>query len=129
MRLFVALTLLLSLLTGRLASQTVDTALVYTVAEVMPEYEGGQVALLQNLGINLGINCPQNSEVTGKLKFRFIVNTDGSASNLEIETAPCEGMVSNLEQLIKRWKFKPGKQNGQNVRVYYPVQYSCIKLN
>lgn len=129
MRLLIALLLPLSLFTGRLQAQVADTTFIYTAVEHQPEYEGGQVALLQNLAMHLGINCPAHSEVTGKLKFRFVVNTDGSASDLEIETAPCEGMVSNLEQLIKQWKFKPGEQNGQPVRVYYPVLYSCIKLN
>ncbi|MFN8298156.1 MAG: energy transducer TonB [Chitinophagales bacterium] len=128
MRLVIALALLLGLLSCKLQAQTADTT-IYTIVEKMPEYDGGQVALLQNLAMNLGINCPQNSEVTGKLKFRFIVNTDGSATDLQIETTPCDGMVSNLEQIIKRWKFTPGEQNGQKVRVYYPVQYACIKLN
>jgi periplasmic protein TonB len=100
---------------------------IATVSEVMPEYPGGESALMQFLAKN--IRYPQpcvDSGVEGKVYIRFIVEKDGQVANVQVLRQP-QGDYGDLlakeavRVVRKLEKFKPGMQNGKLVRVYYTL--------
>lgn len=53
----------------------------------------------------------------GVVEVRFLVNQDGSVSDVEILSATPEGMFEDsVLKTLPRWKFSPGKKDGQLVR-------------
>lgn len=96
---------------------------VYTVVEQMPKFPGGNDSLLLHIARN--IKYPSNESIQnieGKVICRFIVNKDGSISNIEI----IRGLDTLLDKaaldVIKSLpNFIPGKQNGVNVSVWYII--------
>jgi len=56
----------------------------------------------------------------GKVVCRFVVEKDGSISNITVIRSLDPGCDKEAVRVIKLLpKFIPGKQNGQAVRVYY----------
>ena len=105
-----------------------------TVSEFLPEYPGGQEALMQFLAKN--IQYPQpcvDSGVEGKVYIRFIVEKDGRVSNVEVLRHPPgdfgELLAKEAVRVVKKLeKFKPATQNGKPVRVYFTLPVT-FKLN
>lgn len=55
--------------------------------------------------------------VEGVVEVRFLVNQDGSVSDVEIVSATPAGMFEDsVLKTLPRWKFSPGKKDGQLVR-------------
>jgi len=89
----------------------------------MPEYPGGQQALLDYIAKN--IKYPEEAiinNIQGRVTLKFVVNADGSVNRIEI----LKGVDPLLDQEAVRVvgtlpKFKPGKQNGIPVPVWFMV--------
>jgi len=99
----------------------------YTVVEQMPQYPGGEKALLEFISKNLRYpaDAHQNG-IQGKIIVRFVVNEFGKVGNAEIlrglyPSIDAEGLkvVNSLPDWI------PGQQNGKKVGVYYvmPIMF------
>ena len=88
--------------------------------EEMPEYPGGNNALLQYIGSN--IKYPQeaiDNNTQGRVFLKFVVTEDGSVGEIVL----LKGIDPLLDQEAIRVtgtipRFKPGKQNGIPVRVW-----------
>lgn len=92
-------------------------------AEIDPSFVGGINAMYKFLSKNLNYP-PQASRanVEGKVFVKFVVEKDGSIGQIEIMKGVGFGCDEEAVRVIKsmpRWN--PGKQNGQNVRVYYTM--------
>jgi protein TonB len=93
------------------------------VAKEMPVFPGGNQALLDYIAKN--IKYPEEAiinNIQGKVTLKFVVNTDGSVDRIEI----LRGVDPLLDQEAIRVvgtlpKFKPGKQNGIPVPVWFMV--------
>jgi TonB family protein len=109
---------------GMLAEQVdrQDTT-VYLSVEYMPEFVGGDSALLKFIGAN--IRYPEKAKankVEGRVSAFFTVETDGSVSNPQI----AKGIDPELDAEALRVlgslpKFTPGRDKGKAVRVKYSV--------
>jgi protein TonB len=105
---------------------------IFTVVEEMPEYPGGMGDLMKYLQNN--INYPQvekEAGIQGKVFVKFVVNPDGSISNTEVlrGVAGGEGLSKEAVRVVKSMpKWKPGKQNGRTVPVYFNLPIN-FKLN
>ena len=103
--------------------EEVDENYIFVSAEEPAEYPGGDAALLKWISDN--INYPtiaQENGIQGRVSCRFVVEPDGSVSNVEV----VRGVNPYLDReavraLSKLPKFKPGKQRGKPVRVRYSV--------
>lgn len=101
--------------------------IVFTTIDQMPEFPGGQAALLQYLASNIRYPAKaRKKDVEGKVIVKFVVCQDGSLCNEEVVRpigAGCDEEVIRVIKAMPKWK--PGKQNGQPVRVYYtlPVRF------
>ena len=100
---------------------------LYIVVEEMPEYPGGMKALNEYLAKN--IKYPQTAlenGIQGKVFVSFIVEKDGSVSNVQVQRSLGGGCDEEAVRVVKAMpKWKPGKQRGKTVRVSYtlPVNF------
>ena len=104
------------------AQNAIDTTVLST-AQQMPEYPGGVDSLLKD--ISSKVIYPKacaDSNIQGKVYLRFIVNVDGSVSDIQAVKSPhplLSGSATDAVHLIG--KFKPATQDGKTVRVWYSV--------
>jgi protein TonB len=100
----------------------------YTTVEQMPAFPGGDAALLQYLSKNLKYPAvAQENGIQGKVIVRFVVSKTGDVGNVEVLKGidpSCDKEAIRVVKMLP--KFIPGKQNGNNVPVYYmlPVTFS-----
>ena len=97
--------------------------LVFTVVEVMPEFPGGQGALLQFLAksIKYPVIAQQNG-VQGRVTCSFVVGKDGVIRNIEVIRGVDPSLDLEATRVISMMpKWKPGMQKGKEVSVKYTV--------
>lgn len=100
---------------------------VFTIVEEMPEYPGGLNKLTDYLAKN--IKYPQmarESGIQGRVFVNFVVEPDGSVSNVNVMRSLGGGCDEEAVRVVKNMpKWKPGKQRGKPVRVSYilPIQF------
>ena len=92
----------------------------------MPEYPGGDVALLEF--INRNFNYPMDAldkEIQGKIIVQYFVEEDGSVSNVSIKQRIANndyGLNKEAIRVVKLLgKFKPGMVNGKPTRTQLEV--------
>jgi len=100
---------------------------IYTQVDVMPSFPGGETALMKFLTDNLTypINAADQG-IQGRVILRFVVNSDGSISDVEVMRSiekSCDNEAIRVIKLMPKWI--PGKLGGVNVPVYYklPIVY------
>ena len=96
---------------------------VFDVVEQMPEYPGGMQALFEYLSQNL--KYPEDAKqqkVEGRVIAIFVVETDGSISNVEVVKPVFPSLDAEAVRVLSDMpKWKPGMQSGKVVRVKYTV--------
>ena len=94
---------------------------VYEKVEVMPEFPGGEQAMMQFVADN--VKYPQDAidkEISGRVLVSFIVEKDGSISETEVVKGIGGGCDEEAIRVVKAMpKWKPGKQDGKPVRVHF----------
>jgi TonB family protein len=97
--------------------------IIFTQVEIEPEFPGGLSAFGHFLASN--IHYPlvdKNNKVTGKVIVRFVVERDGSITDIKAIHGPSETLNNEAVRVMKlspNWK--PGYQNNKQVRVAYTV--------
>ncbi len=96
---------------------------VFKAVEINPEYPGGEGAFGKFLqkNINYPIIAKENN-IQGKVYLQFIVERDGSLTDIAIVREPGSGLGDEAKRVLKmspHWK--PGIQNGKPVRVQYTI--------
>lgn len=96
---------------------------VYDVVEQMPEFPGGMPAMIEFLQTNL--KYPEDAikqKVEGKVMVMFVVETDGSISNVRVARKVFPSLDNEALRVAKTMpKWKPGKEKGRLVRVNYTL--------
>ncbi|WP_121810968.1 energy transducer TonB [Mucilaginibacter kameinonensis] len=94
--------------------------------EVMPEPVGGAAAWAKFLQKNLRFPAvAQEQGVSGRVFMSFIIEKDGTLSNIKVDRGAGYGFDEEATRVLKLAKaWKPGVQNGQNVRVRYSIPIS-----
>lgn len=119
----------LSLLLGYMPQANAQKAL--STVEEMPEYPGGLSAMQEFIKENLKYPTDaQDKKIEGRVVVRFVVGTEGDISDVTIVRnliASCDAEVVRIVQAMPKWK--PGKQKGKNVAVYFniPIQFKLPK--
>ena len=120
--------LLFSFMTS--TAQTKKNDMVFDVVEVMPQYPGGQIEMLKYIMEN--IKYPEQAMkegIQGRVTVRFIVEKDGSISNVKPVLSVHPLLDKEAVRVVKSMpKWSPGKQNGKPVRVRFNVPV-MFKLN
>ena len=111
-------------------AQTKKNDMVFDVVEVMPQYPGGQIAMLKYIMEN--IKYPEQAMkegIQGRVTVRFIVEKDGSISNVKPVLSVHPLLNKEAVRVVESMpKWSPGKQNGKPVRVRFNVPV-MFKLN
>lgn len=97
--------------------------------EIMPQFQGGEDAM--NKWLNNNIRYPHAAEengIEGTVFVKFVVGADGSITNVEIAGTNkvgggCEDEAIRVIKKMPKWK--PGRQNGQSVPVWFnlPIRF------
>ena len=100
-----------------------STDQVFTVVEVMPEFPGGQEALLQFLAKTVKYPViAQENGIQGRVTASFIVEKDGSVTDIEVIRGVDPSLDKEAIRVLSTMpKWTPGKQRGQDVAVKYTV--------
>ena len=96
---------------------------VFVTVEKMPEFPGGDAALLQYIAENLNypVIAAENG-VQGRVSCVFVVKADGSVSDAQVVRPLDPNLDSEAVRVISTLpKFIPGEQRGKKVAVKYSV--------
>lgn len=109
--------------------QKTDTTLgIINAMEVMPYFPGGDKKLYKFISTNM--QYPQkaiNEKIEGRVICGFIVNKDGSVSDVEVLRSVHPLLDAEALRIIKLLpKWIPGMQSGKPVRVRYTLPVPFI---
>ena len=95
----------------------------YRVVDVMPEFPGGDTALLKYIADST--HYPKDAKehaIQGKVITRFMVKEDGSVSDVSVLKGVSPSLDNESIRVVKMLpKFSPGILNGKSVPVWYIV--------
>lgn len=96
---------------------------IFTVVETMPEFPGGQGALMSFIAKSIKYPViAQENGIQGRVTCSFVVNTDGSIVDAEVMRGVDPSLDKEALRVINTMpKWSPGKQRGKPVRVKYTV--------
>ncbi|MCR4958794.1 MAG: TonB family protein [Prevotella sp.] len=101
--------------------EVVEEQKIFDVVEQQPTFPGGD----PRVWIGNNIHYPPVAEengVQGTVVCQFVVETDGSISNVTVARGADPSLDKEAVRVIKSMpKWVPGKQNGRNVRVKYTI--------
>jgi TonB family protein len=94
---------------------------IYRAVEQMPQFPGGEAALIKYIQKNL--KYPQGQEdVEGKVLFQFVVKKNGKIGEVKVLSVLGKDFDQEAIRVVKSLpKFKPGRQNGKAVDVWYTL--------
>jgi periplasmic protein TonB len=101
---------------------------VYEKVEVMPEYPGGEQALMNDLmgSIKYPDEAKKNG-IQGKVFVSFVVDEQGKVTNSKIERGVDPALDAESLRVVNGLKtWKPGTEKGKAVKVAYtiPINYA-----
>ncbi len=104
---------------------------IFTVVEDMPKFPGGNKAMYAFLGENIKYpDVAKQEGYQGKVFVTFVVEKDGSVSNVKLVRGVHESLDKEAMRVIKIMpKWEPGTQRGKAVRVQYtlPIKFTLDK--
>ena len=121
------LALLLMVNTNAMAqNKKVANDKVIEKAEVMPQFPGGDQAMMDFVAKN--VQYPEEAkekEISGRVMVGFIVEKDGSISDVKVVKGIGGGCDEEAVRVVKAMpKWKPGKEKGKPVRVSYMMPFT-----
>lgn len=103
---------------------------IYSTAELtdQPEYEGGITEFYKYIAANFKIPEEVNkNKLKGKVFMSFIIESDGSLSNIKILKDMGHGTGEEAARVLKDSpKWKPGKMNGKPIRTSYSLPIMVV---
>ncbi len=96
---------------------------IFQIVEEMPAFPGGEQKLLEYVAKNTKYpQIARESGIQGRVFIGFVVEPDGSVSNVKVLRGIGGGCDEEAVRVIKSMpKWKPGKQRGKAVRVSYQI--------
>ena len=96
---------------------------IFDVVEELPEYPGGLEAMYKFLNDNMKYpKKARKKRIQGKVYVQFVVDRDGSITNVEVLRGigyGCDAEAVRVVKLMPKWK--SGKQRGKFVKVRYKL--------
>ncbi|MGX5817855.1 TonB family protein [Chitinophaga lutea] len=100
----------------------------FITVEIMPEFPGGEAALMKYLKGSIRYpHMAAENNIQGTVFVRFVVQANGEIANVEVQGAKHGGgLEEEAMRVVKKMpKWKPGRQQGRNVPVYFnlPIKF------
>ncbi len=101
---------------------------IFQVVEQDPEYPGGVDALYKFIQQNLKYpQLAKENNITGRVFVQFVVEKDGSVSNVKAARDIGGGCGAEAVRVIKSMpKWTPGQQRGKAVRAAYTLPVNFV---
>ncbi len=101
--------------------EDVKEEILFNIIEEPAEFPGGDLALYKYLTDHVKYPViAQENGVQGKVYVRFVIDEQGNASSAEVQRGVDASLDTEALRVINSLpKFKPGKQRGRAVKVYY----------
>lgn len=99
----------------------------FVVVDEMPEYPGGSKAMMEFVSKN--VVYPKSEKTEGTVIVQFVVETDGSITDIDILRGVAPSLNQSAIDVIKKMpKWKPGKLKGKFVRVRFtiPIRFKQV---
>ncbi len=98
-----------------------DSSVIFNYVESMPEFAGGEVALMKFLSSNISYpSLESDANIQGRVILKFVVDTTGKVNDVSITRSASPGLDAEAMRVVKMLpNFKPGEQDGKKVLVYY----------
>ena len=96
---------------------------IYEIVDEPAEFPGGMDAMRDYLKKNMMVpGIAKENGIQGKCYLRFVVNTDGSISDVRVlrgvtDCPECDKEATRVVKNMPRWK--PGRMNGKDVKMYF----------
>ncbi len=107
-----------------------QNAKAYDIVDVMPQFPGGMNAMMKFVSDN--VKYPKEAEkkkLEGKSAIHFIVEKDGSISNVSVKKSSHPILDQEAMRVVKSMpKWIPGKLKGKAVRVKFIIPIA-FRLN
>lgn len=96
---------------------------IFTAVEEMPQFPGGEAALLSWIADNLVYPAEAaGNNIQGRVVVQFVVNRDGTIGDVKVARGRDPDLDSEAIRVVKKLpRFKPGRVNGQPVNVWYTL--------
>jgi protein TonB len=100
----------------------------FLVVEEMPEFPGGQAAMLKYIGKHLRYPASAQAKgVSGIVYVSFVISPEGQVTKVEVRkgiNTACDQEAARVISKMPLWK--PGRQSGRNVPVRYslPIRFA-----
>ncbi len=100
---------------------------IYEVVAQEAEYPGGPSAMLSDIAKNFQYpTVARENGITGRVIVNFVVEKDGSISNIKVTRGLGYGLDEAAVAVVKKLKrFAPAKQDGKSVRSYMSLPIRC----
>ena len=100
-----------------------DSIYEYGIVETVPVFPGGEAGMMKYLSDNIKYPAEaQEAGIEGRVFTRFIVNEDGSVSDVEILRSVHPLLDAEAVRVVKAMpKWTPGKAGGKAVKVRYSL--------
>lgn len=103
--------------------EEIDDDQVYIVVEAMPEFPGGEAAMIKFITKNIEYpRMAKKTGISGRVFLTFVVERDGSISDVQVLRGiggGCDKEAIRVINMMPYWN--PGKQHGKPVRVQYQM--------
>ncbi|MCR5659726.1 MAG: M56 family metallopeptidase [Bacteroidales bacterium] len=99
---------------------------VYQIVEEMPQFPGGEKAMLDFVAKNVVYpEEARDKEISGRVFVSFIIEKDGSVNEVKVMKGIGGGCDEEAVRVVKAMpKWKPGKMKGEPVRVSYMMPFT-----
>jgi TonB family protein len=105
----------------------VDSITPLIIAEEMPKYPGGDMALMKFVNSNISYPAiAKDNDIQGTVFISFIVEKDGSTSGHKVKRSVYQPIDEEALRVAKLIRFeKPGREQGKPVRVEFrlPIKF------
>ena len=99
---------------------------VYQIVEEMPQYPGGEQALMEFIAKS--VVYPEEAKeknISGRVFVSFVIEKDGSVNEVKVLRGIGGGCDEEAVRVIKSMpKWEPGKMKGKPVRVSYQIPFN-----
>ena len=113
--------------TKQLATTPIEDMTIYEKVDQMPQFPGGDAALMQFLSYHIKYPVIAEKEgIQGRVVCTFVIERDGSIVDIKVINSVAPSLDKEAVRVIKSMpKWFPGKKNGTPVRVKYtfPVTF------
>jgi protein TonB len=101
---------------------------IFMVVEDSPTFPGGEAEMMRYISNNIEYpTMEKENGIEGKVVVNFVVNENGSISNIKILKGVTKGLNEEAKRVVKTMpNWEPGEQRGKpvKVRVNLPIRFS-----